>query len=58
METQVKNLLKRLMQEEAGQDVIEYGLLTAGISVMAIPAVPTVTAWVTAKWTDIQTKLS
>ena len=54
----MKALLNRLFHEEAGQDVIEYGLLTAGISVMAIPAVPTVTTWVSAKWGDIQTKLS
>ncbi len=32
----MKNLLKRLMQEEAGQDVIEYALLGAGISIVAI----------------------
>ncbi len=39
MESQVKNLLKRLMQEEAGQDVIEYALLGAGISIVAIAAI-------------------
>ena len=36
----MKNLLKRLMQEEAGQDVIEYALLAAGISIIVIPTVP------------------
>ncbi len=35
----MKNLLKRLMQEEAGQDVIEYALLGAGISIVAIAAI-------------------
>ena len=36
----MKNLLNRLMQEEAGQDVIEYALLAAGISIIVIPTVP------------------
>ena len=53
----MKTLLKRLVVEEQGQDVIEYGLLTAGISVIAIPAVPTVTTWVGNKWTAITAAL-
>jgi Flp pilus assembly pilin Flp len=40
MECHVKNLLNRLMKEEAGQDVIEYALLAAGISIIVIPTVP------------------
>ena len=36
----MKTLLKRLIQEEAGQDVIEYALLAAGISVIIIPIAP------------------
>jgi len=40
MESPVKNLLKRLFQEEAGQDVIEYALLAAGISIVIIPIAP------------------
>jgi len=39
MESQVKNLLKRLVNEEAGQDVIEYALLGAGISIVAIATI-------------------
>ena len=31
----MKNLLKRLVAEEQGQDVIEYALLAAGISIAA-----------------------
>ena len=49
----MKTLLMKLFRDEQGQDVIEYGLLTAGISVIAIPAVPTVTTWVGDKWTEI-----
>lgn len=36
----MKNLMKRLFVEEQGQDVIEYALLAAGISVMVIPVAP------------------
>jgi Flp pilus assembly pilin Flp len=40
MERDMKNLLKKLMVEEEGQDVIEYALLAAGISIIVIPTVP------------------
>ena len=53
----MRALLAKLIREEQGQDVIEYGLLTAGISIIAIPAVPTVTTWVGDKWGDIETAL-
>jgi Flp pilus assembly pilin Flp len=36
----MKNLMKRLFVEEQGQDVIEYALLAAGISIIVIPTVP------------------
>lgn len=36
----MKNLLKRLVREERGQDVIEYVLLAAGISIVAIVTIP------------------
>ena len=36
----MKSLFERLMREEAGQDVIEYALLAAGISIVAIPTIP------------------
>jgi Flp pilus assembly pilin Flp len=36
----MKRLLNRLFVEEQGQDVIEYALLAAGISVMVIPVAP------------------
>jgi len=54
----MKTLLKKLVREEQGQDVIEYGLLAAGISIMAIPSVPTIGTWVQTKWADIATKLT
>lgn len=36
----MKNLLKRLVSEDRGQDVIEYALLAAGISIVVIPIAP------------------
>jgi Flp pilus assembly pilin Flp len=36
----MKNLLKRLVSEDRGQDVIEYALLAAGISIIVIPTAP------------------
>ena len=49
----MKNLLKRLVSEDRGQDVIEYALLAAGISVVAIPTVPAVGTAVGNSWTYI-----
>ncbi len=34
-------LLRRLVVEESGQDIIEYALLAAGIAILLIPTVPT-----------------
>jgi len=58
MESQVKNLLKRLVQEEAGQDVIEYALLAAGISIAVIPALPTLAAAVNAVYGRVEVALN
>lgn len=33
----MNHLLRRLAHEESGQDIIEYALLAAGISVLIIP---------------------
>jgi pilus assembly protein Flp/PilA len=38
----MKHLLSRLVREDKGQDVIEYALLAAAISVVAIPTVPSI----------------
>jgi len=54
----MKTLLMRLVSEEQGQDVIEYGLLAAGISIVAIPSVPAVGTWVKTKWEAIATALA
>ena len=36
------SLLKQLIQDDRGQDVIEYALLAAGISIIVIPTVPAI----------------
>lgn len=36
----MQNLLKKLVREEQGQDVIEYALLAAAISIAVVPTVP------------------
>lgn len=38
----MKNLLMKLIREEQGQDVIEYVLLAAGISIVAIVTIPAI----------------
>jgi Flp pilus assembly pilin Flp len=53
----MKNLLQKLIREEQGQDVIEYALLAAGISVLIIPVAPTIGQRVLAVYNDIFTKV-
>ncbi len=47
------NLLNRLIREEEGQDVIEYVLMAAAISIVAIPAVPLIGAQVSQAWQNV-----
>ncbi len=47
------NLVKRLIREEEGQDIIEYVLIAAGISVVAIPLIPTIGTNVLTRWTTV-----
>jgi pilus assembly protein Flp/PilA len=50
-ESVMKRLLKRLVQEDSGQDLIEYGLLVGVITIGAIAAItaigPTVAGYFT-----------
>ncbi|MFH1681701.1 MAG: Flp family type IVb pilin [Candidatus Eisenbacteria bacterium] len=50
--------LKRLHREEEGQDVIEYALLGAFISIIAIIAIQAVGGLVNDIFTNIQTELT
>lgn len=49
----MKKLLKRLIREDDGQDVIEYALLAAGISIAAIPTIPLIGAAVLVNYNDV-----
>ena len=57
MERQMKTLLSRLVREEEGQDIIEYALLAAAISVVAIPTVPAIGDAVNSAYGNIATQV-
>ncbi len=54
----MKALLTRLVREEKGQDVIEYALLAAAISVVAIPTVPAIGSQVNNAYSNINSKVT
>jgi len=54
----MKALIARLLVEEKGQDIIEYALLAAAISVVAIPTVPAIGTAVNNAYDDVKTKVS
>ena len=51
------NLVKRLIRDEEGQDIIEYVLIAAAISVIAIPIVPAIGTQVLNAWTGVNTSV-
>jgi Flp pilus assembly pilin Flp len=54
----MKNLLKRLVSEDRGQDVIEYALLAAGISIVIIPIAPDIGDQLVISYNDILTAVT
>ncbi len=54
----MKNLLKRLLAEDRGQDVIEYALLAAGISIVVIPIAPNIGAQLVTAYNSILTAVT
>ena len=54
----MKALLTRLVREEKGQDVIEYALLAAAISVVAVPTVPAIGSQVNNAYVNINSKVT
>ena len=50
----MKKLLMKLVVEEQGQDVIEYALLAAAISIVVIPTVPAIGTAVNDAYKKIQ----
>jgi Flp pilus assembly pilin Flp len=53
----MKNLLKKFIREDRGQDVIEYVLLAAGISIVAIITIPLIGAEVVTRYQEVLTAL-
>ena len=53
----MKSLLKRLVSEEQGQDVIEYALLAAGIAIVLIPTVPLIGTALNGVYGNINTQV-
>jgi pilus assembly protein Flp/PilA len=51
----MKNLFARFVREEAGQDIIEYALLAAFISVLAWVAIQTIGTDVSTMYDQVQT---
>ena len=54
----MKTLISRFVREEEGQDIIEYSLLGAFISVVAWMTIQTIGQDVQTLYTDIQTTTS
>ena len=53
----MRALLGKLIRDEQGQDVIEYALLAAGISVIVVPIVPQIGTAVDAVYQSINGKV-
>ena len=50
-------LMRRLVVEEQGQDVIEYALLAAGIAIVLIPTVPLIGTALNGVYGNIDTQV-
>ena len=53
----MKSLFARFVREDAGQDLIEYGILIGLIGVAVIGAVKGIEPWVTARFTTLNTEI-
>jgi pilus assembly protein Flp/PilA len=54
----MKNNLKRLIKQQEGQDLVEYGLLIAVVALGAVAALTTFQAAIGAAWASISAMLS
>ncbi len=54
----MKNLIQRFIREEEGQDIIEYALLAAFISIAAIAAIVAIGPKVSEYFTNVQNALT
>jgi pilus assembly protein Flp/PilA len=53
----MKNLMKRLVREDEGQDLIEYALLAGFISLVAVTMITNVGAGVNGVYSNINTQV-
>jgi len=53
----MKNMFKRFVREEAGQDLIEYALLAGFISLVAVVAITNVGTGVNKVYGNIETQV-
>jgi Flp pilus assembly pilin Flp len=58
MERNIMDFLKRFLRDDEGQDMVEYGLLGAFISIVAIAALRAIGPLVNAIYVNIQNALS
>jgi pilus assembly protein Flp/PilA len=55
-EVAMKNLMLRFVREEEGQDIVEYALLAAFISIVAATIINTIGDDVTTIYTNVKTQ--
>lgn len=55
--TKLNSALHAMKQDERGQDMVEYVIMTGMIAVAAIASIQAVAAWVVAQWTALQAAL-
>lgn len=51
---QTRSLINRIVREDSGQDMVEYGLILGLVSVVAVIAVTATGTAVNGLWTSIQ----
>ena len=56
--TQLRNLCKQLVQDESGQDLIEYALAACLIACAAISSIKSLASAITGAYGNINTKFS
>ncbi|MBI3873222.1 MAG: Flp family type IVb pilin [candidate division Zixibacteria bacterium] len=54
----IETMIKRLIRDEAGQDVIEWGMLAAFLSILMIAAVTTISPIILGWYTAVQTAIA
>jgi pilus assembly protein Flp/PilA len=58
MKSTLKQILVNLVQDESGQDLIEYALVLAMVATIAVAATPTLSGIITGAITSVGTKIT